>query len=612
MHAFLSLIWDESDAKADRAAQHLWRIVLKDSPEQSPSLKMPGCILVDYGTQGDRQPMLALQKRDGAIQGAILGHLFERSDGEGPCPRITNVAPAMCSKITDSDGEVLIRSFWGSYIAIIKTGRRWSVITDPTSSIPCFYMDHAGVTIVFSHLEKCPFVQHLGLSINYEFIAALLIYDKISNGETGLNEVRELCGGSRLERTEHGLHVSLLWDPREIASQWFDPPPEAAATLLRQVTQSTVLSQAGAFDNLTVNLSGGLDSSIVLSCLAENGYAGHLSAVHHIVESGDPSELHYARIAAAATGCSLTEMHFPPGKHLPDIESHPLSVRPWRQFLSTMPLNGYVMPKNGSRRAVFTGQGGDHLFHVAQTTHGFTDYICHHGPAAGALKELMYASRLSGHSIWSVGRNALGEILPHPHDSEMVRTLRNNRNPLNEALHARISPEDCLPVWAVRRRGLPPGKFDQVSALQHMFMIRETIDRPVLRDFVHPLISQPLIELCLRLPVYRLCHGGISRGLAREAFRGRIPDLIRTRMTKGETTRFVIAGIKADLPAISNALMQGLLVAKGLIPPEAIEDVTSSDHLQTARLVRRLRMAYTIEAWLRSWQSALNTQGTPY
>lgn len=609
MHAFVALIWDETDDDAHQCALRLWKLAKTDLPPAG-ILEIPGCILTDLDHNDDTRKIIPLTAPQEQPAGAIYGHLYSNSERDEVSPRLNRIDSAAAAGIIGSMGGALIRNYWGSYIAILKHGPRWQVITDPTAAIPCFHMEHSGVTIVFSHLEKCPFLHRLELTINYEFLSKLLIYDKISNGETGFHQISELPGGSRLSRTPQGVTTTLLWDPRRIASDRLEPPLEQAAAMLLETTQSVIASRADGHDTVTVNLSGGLDSSIVLACLAGSAFGGDLQAVHHIVASGDPSEVRYARAAAEAAGCPLTELLFEPGPDLPDVCAHPLTVRPWRQFLSTTQLDGYPADRRGRSGPVFTGQGGDHLFLVSETDAGFADYLTAYGPGPSAITELVSAARLSGRSVWSVAGRALRTRVTRQRESEMVRTLRTNRNPLNDSLHITLDPGRCLPPWAVHPDGVPPGKFDQLSALQHLFMIREPLDRPVLRDLVHPLISQPVIELCLKFPLYLLCSGGVSRGLAREAFRGRIPDLIRTRLTKGETSRYVIAGLQKDLPVISEALREGCLVSQGLIPRADLEKALANHQVQTGKLVRRLRMAYAIEAWVRSWQNAIRRHGT--
>ncbi|WP_143435507.1 asparagine synthase-related protein [Henriciella aquimarina] len=135
--------------------------------------------------------------------------------------------------------------------------------------------------------------------------------------------------------------------------------------------------------------------------------------------------------------------------------------------------------------------------------------------------------------------------------------------------------------------------------------MRELFDHSYERDFLHPLISQPLIDLSLRLPTYRLCVNGISRGLARLAFKDAVPDPIRHRMTKAGATHYFIDFLDSNRPKILDALGNGELVQHGLIRREDVDTFLSGDRIRIQSLGRMALVYYSIEAWLRTWRSAL-------
>ena len=81
----------------------------------------------------------------------------------------------------------------------------------------------------------------------------------------------------------------------------------------------------------------------------------------------------------------------------------------------------------------------------------------------------------------------------------------------------------------------------------------------------HPLCSQPVVEACLALPTALLTAGGRDRGLARKAFRERLPDTIVNRRSKGEMTRIYGRLIVDNLDILRPWLIDGRLAALGLI-----------------------------------------------
>ena len=121
-------------------------------------------------------------------------------------------------------------------------------------------------------------------------------------------------------------------------------------------------------------------------------------------------------------------------------------------------------------------------------------------------------------------------------------------------------------------------------------------------DTVHPLISQPIIELCLQIPSYVLTYGGTDRALVRDAFRESLPPEIAARTNKGATTAYANDVLVRNLPAIRKLLLDGRLVG------EAVLDRTKTEaNLRESRLIRDPRLYWPIlnavraEFWVRTW-----------
>ena len=429
-----------------------------------------------------------------------------------------------------------------------------------------------------------------------------MAYDKIQNGETGLNEVKEIFGGQRLTTRTPDIPPETLWDPRDLARDVLEPEPDSAACLLREAVQQVVSAWATSVPAPAVDLSGGLDSSIVLACLAESDAPPPHLAVHHIVESGDPTEAHFARAAAAFLGADIAEIRFSPSRQLPDVTSHPASARPYRQFLSRDFNAQLSEATDRMERTYLTGQGGDHLFHAAETALGFPDYLRRHGMGPHLISELSNSARLSNLSVWRVLREALPKAFGKIQTSSLLGAIAARRTPLNSAALDQFDPVYAFPDWARVPRELPPGKFDQVSGILHMIQVQERLFLDDEREIVHPLMSQPLVELCLRLPVYLLSLGGISRGLARKAFEGRLPDLVRLRMTKGEATRYFVDQLRLNRSLLLECLMDGELVAHGIVERRDVETFLREDQFLTHPAGRMILVYYSIEAWLRTWK----------
>ena len=600
MRSFFALVWNEHDPAASHRAASLQRAIHQQTGPETHSVEQDGFVLHDVSCPPIGHPFVDLGSKGKSQAGAIFGTLFRKTDDPHAATPVANLDAQSLAAIRHSGGRALLARYWGTYVAFLRASEGFTVIADPAASIPCYYTEQSGVYVIFSNLEKCGFLDRSGFSINEAFIAALLAYDKIQNGDTGLNEVGELLGGQRLLITPGGTRIEPLWDPRDIALAGFDPPGAEAARLLRQTVTQVTGTWAGACKQVTVSLSGGLDSSIVLNSLARSGYGGRISAVHFRPESADGPEHRYARAAADHAGCDLLEIPVAPDAGLPAVDDHPLTVRPNRQFLAP-DLPGLLPPLQAGSGALFTGQGGDHLFRVSSASTGFADFILQRGLTGEVSKILLETARLSGRSIWSVLKETLPHLVGRPHASAAMAGLSGRRTLVNQHAFHGLDPHLLLPDWASHAKGLPPAKFDQVSTLVHMFQVRDHVDAGGDRETVRPLMSEPLLDLCLRLPAWTLSAGGVNRGLARMAFQDIVPELVLKRTTKGYAARFYIDRVSAHREVILSALATGELAARNLISPSEVRAFGERDQYETQHSGSRLLTYYGIEAWLRAW-----------
>jgi len=194
---------------------------------------------------------------------------------------------------------------------------------------------------------------------------------------------------------------ALEWDPLKIARKDRLEGTTAAVAALRATTRACVQAWAACYRGILHNLSGGLDSSIVLSCLKGAPDVPPLTCLHYFALGPNEDERPYARMMARHAGVDLVECQADPAAiHLPDLLTVRPSARPWFYLyeLEHGRVEGELAARKGAN-GLFSGAGGDGVFFQAGAELAVSDYLFERG-----LHSLMHAAveaaRMSHKSVW--------------------------------------------------------------------------------------------------------------------------------------------------------------------------------------------------------------------
>jgi asparagine synthase (glutamine-hydrolysing) len=125
--------------------------------------------------------------------------------------------------------------------------------------------------------------------------------------------------------------------------------------------------------------------------------------------------------------------------------------------------------------------------------------------------------------------------------------------------------------WTTQAYDLPPGKQMQIRFLAEVINRHRPIPHLERAPQHHPLMSQPLIETCLRIPTYLLIRGGRERALAREAFADKLPPEIVRRRDKGSILSHTTEMLRQGEPFVRKVLLEGALAGSGIIAPDQLK-----------------------------------------
>jgi asparagine synthase (glutamine-hydrolysing) len=541
--------------------------------------------------------------------GVVLGRVFPTALEEWTSSWSWLVTETEADSIVKSQGRTMIERIWGGYVAFLydKERRSCYVIRDCSGKIPCYRLHNSGVDIVFSDPAD---LRSLGLpafSINFKYVTAFACSSQLQIRASGLNEVTELLAGDCFmvqseKRSQHSLwHPVSIYDSLPIDS--FD----VAACQVRFTTQRCVDAWGSAYGSILHNLSGGLDSAVVLGCLRNAKRSATITCVNRYGVGSLEDERRYARAAASEADVRLVEFPFFYESRLIDetLLNFPQTIKP------TVPgafgnldidLRNNIASQFGANSA-WTGQGGDHLFMQTLSPIGAQDYLALNPVNFGLLHAVRDAARVSKQPYWTVLRSLASKVkVPARGQLNTLRRLKSAF--LTRDAQSSITAEYLSHPWTIDTDHLAPGRKLQIAALSEVLNRHRPF--PGLETVYehHPLLSQPLIELCLRVPSYLHLRGGITRAVERAAFRDCVPLEILAREQKGQSTSSLLDVVHRSEVFVRELVLDGILAREKIIDRQIIEP-----YLRRARPIEidnifPLLACIAAELWVQTWKTS--------
>jgi asparagine synthase (glutamine-hydrolysing) len=510
----------------------------------------------------------------------------------------------------ESDGEHLIESYWGRYVAVLTgANQRVSVVRDPSGGLPCYILRHERVTVVFSEIEFCLRLGLLRFSINWQFIASMLPYSALQIRETGLKEVSELQPGERVSFAGANVDYTLVWKPAELARRGRIVDPAQAVAAVRESVKESVHAWASLHRSVIHNLSGGLDSSIVLGCLKSAPTEPRVTCIHYYAPAGNEDERNYARLVAKHMDTDLIECELDgadaPLERLMDIR---LAPKPWFYIYDLVhsPIEARIAADTGATGA-FSGAGGDGLFVQARADLAVVDYLRHFGFRPGVMGAALNAARINRASIWPTLYEGVLRHWKRP-SRNLLAEFGGRRAVIPREVYEKARNDHSLfPPWIREAEVLTPGLMWQIVCLSIPPQFYESFGGATAIERTPVLLSQPVMEACLRIPSYVWITGGRDRSIARRAFTDVLPPAIVRRTQKGLVDRYNRRMLDRNAAFLREMLLDGLLVKAGLLDRAKLEEYTNAGAVSEGFEYNEvLRHHLCTEIWARRW-SALTT-----
>jgi asparagine synthase (glutamine-hydrolysing) len=322
---------------------------------------------------------------------------------------------------------------------------------------------------------------------------------------------------------------------------------------------------------------------------------------------------------AGAVNCKLVEHLRNQQLDLRRIDDCNPTVRPVLNFSAPdVEARNAQLAHEIDASAIFNGELGDNVFGSQPGPGALLEGIRRLGLSGKFLAVTLDYTMLTRQSIWktlaSVYRERLSTISnPDFCASTEMQRRYGTAGARSMILASTAAQEYCTALgdrfshpWLKQSRHLAPGAH---MLLFGLIVVTSTsyhspFSGPSDPPLVSPLLSQPLVEVALRIPAYFHCMFSQDRPVARAAFSDVLPSRILERgVGKGGPTQWVKDVVENNSQFLGEYLLDGFLMRRGLIDRKKLEAFLSPRFTKSGAIVGDIFAKLYIEAWLRKRHS---------
>ena len=548
------------------------------------------CTLVFDGRLDNRKELVAELR----CQGALRGH---DATGESSDAKLTLAAYEVWG---DDCASRLVGDF--AFGLWDGAGHRLLGVRDPLGVRPLYLLVRSDWVCLATQLRQILAVHTETPAFNLEFVADRLAHgvDRADAERTPYSGVSRLKPGHRLVAEYGRVRTERYWEwrGREVGSV---PHHGDYVEQFRETFLGAVESRMRGAGRVWSDLSGGLDSSSVVSVAAERGCSSRLSTISVVFkESTLSDEREWADIVARA---HRVEQHYIDGD-----SHHPLSllcdaVDYWEEphaaaaFFAVHQEYGRLLGSAGVP-TLLTGIGAEAVVMSKRQSPLHLADLLRAGRFVQLWRELDRWQRARktplGNLAW---RYCLRPLMTRPQVSYDWQP----------ATHDWIE-RSFARRWDLRARatnaGMPPaGRFSvadrwHVEAVGRItgFLLRGYLEKAC--DVRYPFLHRPLVELALAAPWSLKVIPGEPKPLLRRAMRGVLPERIRRRTQDASTGHAVYAGLRKEWPALEKLVASSILVDLGIVNRERLQNALHLARQGHALDLGGLVSTLTLDAWL--------------
>jgi len=569
----------------------VWRCVSQATQKLEAMHHSQGCtILVAKGKRARR----VVANADARL--IVIGDAFDRdSPGEDG---MNHADAAALSGLSLGD---LPDRIWGSYVAIGRNSESASatLLRDPSGATSVYFAQAGPLLIVADAMPRwLREAADIRPSIDRDRLGVALENPLLLTHRLPLHGVETLAAGC-VREWDGSLSkpVQMIWPTPGVLAAEHELDAEVAQQRLRSTVARSCQGRFTSCEPIILELSGGLDSTIVLGALASAPKPPDIVCVNFAAAHSGGDERNHAREATEHWNVPLIEITADAREfRFEDILQAEQPVEPVIFGMDPLLERASVSVAAAfDASAVLTGQGGDAVFYNRPTPWSAVDYARDYGFRAFGSTIPFDTALRAGCSIWQVYRLMIGDRFRERRETE-------DRLPgAHLAIGDRSDPRAVAHPWLDRLSALPPGRRDQLRAITNCQHFNSPTWRAATTPLAHPLLAQPIVEACLSIPTYQLSGGTINRKLARAAFADWLPTGIRRRRGKGDASTYYRRAVAENAGFLRDYLGNGTLVAHGFLNGEAIVAALEPESLVWNDDARLIATYTAFEAWARYW-----------
>ena len=498
-------------------------------------------------------------------------------------------------------GAALPRHVLGEYAAAVHDPERGTLLLaqDELGLVPLFYAAEAGAVTFGTPLEDVVAETGPG-ELDEEYVADYFAEGRHLGERTPYAAIRRLRQGESVlwrdgRFARHDVRTLTAVRPR----RWKDAGE--CAERLRAGLEEAVAAALPDGGRAWCELSGGLDSSTVLSIAARRGATG-LAAVSNVYpRSHTADERAWMRV--------VLEAHPVPWHQVDADAVRPFTELPEVFFAEPnawLPSCGLSRTNRELFRAhgvdvVLTGQGGDAVFHGDAPRPYFLADLLRRGRVANAWRH----ARAWGAA--SDERRPPAYLLHHFGVRPLLRHLRGEALDLPPAAIPWADPRYAAAAGLDRRgRNAPAPGAHSVEAAYYLERIVPGANAAAVHyahahtgaEYRHPLFHRPLLELMLSIPWEHKYHAGGDRPLHRLAMEGIVPPRTLRRRGKQGPDQAAQEGLESGEAWIDLLTARPRIVERGYATAGAWREAVHHARFGRTDGARHFTASASLEAWL--------------